>query len=74
MTDDEPRPRGRKPLSPSPTATLLALAELAGLVYNLHVDAGPSDYNGLWATGVLAALIAGTLGFDLKWPGRGDDK
>lgn len=65
--------RGRKPITPSPTALLLAMAMLAALVYNVHLDARPGDYNGIWVTGILAALIAGTLGFDLKYPGRGGD-
>ena len=74
MTENKPDGGGRKPLVVSPTALILALAELGALVYNVHVDAGPGDYQGLWVTGILAALVAGTLGFDLKFPGRGDDK
>jgi hypothetical protein len=53
---------------------ILALAMLGALSYNVHLDAQPGGYNGLWVTGIIAALIAGVLGFDLKFPGRGDDK
>ncbi len=66
-------PSRRTPLVISPPALILALAFLGAMIYNIHVDAGPSDYNGLWVTGIIAALIAGVLGYDLKFPGRGGD-
>lgn len=73
MSDQKP-PGGRKPITPSPTAMVIALAMVSALVYNVHLDAAPGDYNGLYVTGILAALIAGVLGFDLKFPGgRGDE-
>lgn len=76
QTPDSPPPDrnrdGRKSLVISPLAAALALALICAIAYNLHLDAASKDYDGLWVTGILAALIAGVLGFDLKFPGRGD--
>jgi hypothetical protein len=66
----EPTPP-RKPLTPSPTALIIVLALLGLMAYNIHLDAASNSYNGTYLTGACAALIAGVLGFDLKfW--RGD--
>lgn len=71
MTEQKPDGTGgRKPITPSPTAMILALALMGLMAFNLYLDAKPGDYNGLYLTGICAALIAGVLGFDLKFPGR----
>jgi hypothetical protein len=67
---DPPPEGGRKPITPSPTAMILALALMGLMGLNLYFDQQPGTYNGLYLTGICAALIAGVLGFDLKFPGR----
>lgn len=71
MSEKEPT-GGRKPLVISPAAAVVALALIAAIVANMWLDAGSKDYDGLKATAILAVLFAGVLGFDLKFPGRGD--
>lgn len=82
MTDNEPGAKpepaepddetsARRPGTPRPS-TMAVVFLLVGLMfYNAYLDAQPGDYNGMYLTATCAALIAGALGFDLKfWRGE----
>lgn len=53
------------PLIPRPAVTLIALMVTTGMLVNIYMDAVSVEYDGNKATLILAALIAGILGFEL---------
>lgn len=59
------------PLIPRPAVTLIALSVTAGMLANIWLDAQSTDYDGRQTTLILAALIAGILGFELFRKGSG---
>lgn len=64
------------PLVPRPVITIIALAMTAGMLFNVWLDAGSTDYDGGQATYLFAFLIAGVLGIPvgIEWArSRRDD-
>lgn len=59
------------PLIPRPAVTLIALLITLGMLANIYFDAHSKDYSGDKTTLILAALIAGILGFELFRRGNG---
>ena len=75
MVEEQPPVGG--PLNPRPGVLALAVLLTLGLFFNAWLDSQTGTYDGKYVTFVVAALIAGMLGFDPAlfrrfW--RGDDK
>lgn len=79
MTHRQPDPApddkaGRRPGTPRPGTMAVVLLLVGLMFYNAYLDAQPGSYNGMYLTATCAALIAGALGFDLKFWRDDDNK
>lgn len=64
----EPSPPGKRPngdLNPRPGVLALAILFTLVMLVNIYLDSQSETYDGKFVTPVLAALIAGVLGFDI---------
>lgn len=73
MSEEQTPPQGG-PLNPRPGVLALAVLLTFGLFFNAWLDSQTGTYDGKYVTSVVAALIAGMLGFDIRRFWRGDDK